>query len=167
MIDARRLFSAGCLVAATSFAAACAPCRWLLPETKVAAPARPCSVPLDARWAGGPDGGAWLRCLGYVDGTHQTCQVWRDSGSPVAYGTYANPERIDWRDFDYAWSDRIGFSDGRLVPADGWVIEPDCRCKSKYRAGEDVPGTLMTPLTMEESELASQMMAYSRCQPSS
>jgi hypothetical protein len=28
----------------------------------VTAPARPPTVPADAVWAGGPDGGAWIRC---------------------------------------------------------------------------------------------------------
>jgi hypothetical protein len=50
---------------------------------------RPSGVPSDARWVGGADGGAYVRCS--VDAAHDVnpCSVWNDyTGKLVESGNY-------------------------------------------------------------------------------
>jgi len=61
-------------------------------------PARPAGVPTDAVWAGGVDGGNWLRCRweGKEPAAFFWCEIYSDfSGDVVARGTYVLAERTD------------------------------------------------------------------------
>ena len=54
-------------------------------------PRRPSTVPSEATWAGGPDGGAWILCVAVVGvNDRQTCTVYYDSTSDGvwAHGDY-------------------------------------------------------------------------------
>lgn len=59
-------------------------------------PVRPVAVPAEAVWAGGPDGGAWIRCVplaGTPDG--YDCATYDQAGRPWAEGTFVL-RRVRW-----------------------------------------------------------------------
>lgn len=67
-------------------------------------PERPASVPFNAIWAGGPDGGSWILCERDPDPIRSTyrCSIFHDfTGELVASGLYeAKGSDIDTIDFD-------------------------------------------------------------------
>lgn len=50
---------------------------------EVVAPQRPISVPSEAVWAGGLDGGAWIRCSYEPEENANWCTVWNDTNGEI------------------------------------------------------------------------------------
>ena len=50
-------------------------------QPKVEAPPRPSSAPKDATWAGGANGGAWIRCDQPLESPRNQCTVHDDAGA--------------------------------------------------------------------------------------
>ena len=83
---------------------------------------RPAGVPSRAVWAGGADGGSYVRCD--IDTTHDVnpCTVWNDfTGGIVEQGSYRllREHRAATRqELDFRWADRggrIGLKDNKVL----------------------------------------------------
>lgn len=82
---------------------------------------RPANVPSSAVWAGGADGGAYLRCVVDSQRNVDRCEIWNDfTGELVASGDYqlAKEHRAATYTelkFSGAVNDFIYLSDGRVL----------------------------------------------------
>jgi hypothetical protein len=84
-------------------------------------PPRPSGVPADAKWAGGSDGGAWVRCA--ADAGGYWCTVYDDeTGEVWVRGLFVtSSERRESRPADLTYRS----FDGRAIHlADGHVLDP-------------------------------------------
>jgi hypothetical protein len=85
----------------------------LLSCTKEHAPSRPSNVPRDTVWAGGPDGGCWVKCT--IDERHDVnrCVAYLDTtGTIMQSGTYrlrGLKRAARAEELSYSWCD------GRLI----------------------------------------------------
>ena len=91
-------------------------------ESKWAHPNRPSDVPKDAIWAGGPDGGVYVRCEVDKKSNSDICTTWNDySGEIVDQGRFQllkEGRAARKSELVYTWADgagRIGLKDGRIL----------------------------------------------------
>jgi hypothetical protein len=100
-------------------------------------PTRPPSVPSEAVWAGGPDGGAWIVCKWRTKEPllEYDCQVFSETGSLWSNGTYlmATEHGIPLTGLGKGGSiSSFQFYDGRIISIssrrslipEGWVTYP-------------------------------------------
>lgn len=88
-----------------------------------APPERLPAIPKTAVWAGGVDGGAWIRCLLDQEKNANWCTVWDDQDGHVSARTYYVLRKtgapVPESDLHYAF-----FSGTYIELADGRVLEP-------------------------------------------
>jgi hypothetical protein len=103
----------------------------------VRSPPRPSSVPEEAVWAGGPDGGDWILCQEVPTRGSFRCEVFGEvTGRSVARGVFVlttGPVAASFYD-----GVRIYLKDGRTLEPDGWVEYPAARKRQKYARGKEV-----------------------------
>ena len=123
----------------------------------VHAPERPTDVPRTAVWAGGADGGAWIRCdpIAKEPYTEYECTMYHESGGVWASGRFITSERGEHgyefpaavvvpqppKRYESYDGRRIYVRDGRLLVPHGWVEYPfgDGHGKrERYQLGEVV-----------------------------
>jgi hypothetical protein len=84
-------------------------------------PPRLPTVPSDATWAGGKDGGAWIRCEVDLEQAANWCTVWSDQTGEVSArtlfvlrgtGGFAQAEDLHYSGFNGIY---IGLKDGRML----------------------------------------------------
>lgn len=83
---------------------------------------KPNKVPKDAVWAGGPDGGAYIRCSFDAERNQNPCVVWNDfTGDVVEQGDYRllrEGRAATESELKFAWADFggwIGLKDGKVL----------------------------------------------------
>jgi hypothetical protein len=92
-------------------------------STRVNPPPRPKGIPVDAVWAGGTDGGSFIKCAFEAKTALDTCSVFNDrTGELEAQGEYKLTGRSRAQDavqFKYS-----GFDGHRIYLMDGSVLVP-------------------------------------------
>lgn len=110
-----RSFARGILVVFILGAVSCREPKW-------APSKRPSAVPKDAIWAGGQDGGVYIRCEVDESSNSDVCTTWNDySGTIIDQGRFQllkEGRAARKSELVYTWADgagRIGLKDGRIL----------------------------------------------------
>ena len=96
-------------------------------HTPVVVPPRPASVPAEAVWAGGADGGAWIGCALPLGRATNTCTVWDDDGRHWLTAKFERRRVVR----DAAAVTALGFNGRRIGLSDGSVLEPTERIRGE------------------------------------
>ncbi|WP_373047447.1 hypothetical protein [Vulgatibacter sp.] len=108
-------------------------CTWAGCKLQPAVPDRPATVPAEAVWRGGAEGGAWIHCEPAL-----RCTVWQEDGSVAQRGRFVRGGGGTGAALPEGWSgDAILLEGGGQLLPDGWhEFPPDLRVR--YEHGEPV-----------------------------
>lgn len=107
-------------------------------------PTRASGVPPDAVWAGGADGGDWLRCrAANAQGTRFRCEIYHDfTGELEVDGHFAlapgisDTSPVDWTTFEFFDGRTVFLPKGRRLVPDGWIEFPSVGKRQRYTMGK-------------------------------
>jgi len=93
-------------------------------SSTITPPPRPASVPADAEWAGGGDGGSWILCK-HTTGPAYDCSIYNDSGDLEAQGQFVHSFPSGHAALKYSCYNGISIDleSGQFLP-EGWINYP-------------------------------------------